>query len=553
MSGPVPVPDLPDLPWTAPDADGWRRLDPRMTLLAGVRNIAAAAIPALPALFGLLGSIGRWAFAVVALAALLLIALGVAEWLTTGYRDSPRGLELRRGLLGRSVQTAPRDRIRSIDLTAPFLHRLLGVTKISVGTGVDEKRLELGAVTHREAARLRAVLFEGGHTATAAAPEPVGGEVPRAYPLPAPPPADVELAQLDWAWVRYAPLNLGRLAVALGAILAASQFLPNLGVDESGLARDTWDFLSRQALAILAAVGVVVALVAWLVGSTLAFALQWGGYRLSRRTSDAVPALHLTAGLLSTRSVTVEERRIRGVVLTEPLLLRWAGGAELATLATGVESGVTAVVPPAPRSVARSVGVRVLDDAGAPGADAALGVPLVGHGPRARRRSHVRHQRSTLLLLLGALISLGLGEIPDAPGELRDVVPLALLALAAVVATLGVWVAEMAWRHLGHAVARDEHGAARFLVAGSGESTRRRTVLEVDGIIGWVQRATWFQRRVGLVTLLATTAAGSERVTLLDVPLPLARDLLDACTPQLLEPFAVGSAPGPTLPSDAAR
>lgn len=552
MSGPVPVPDLPDLGWTAPDAEGWRRLDPRMTLLAGVRNIAAAALPALPAAIGLLGAIGRWAFVVAALVAILLIALGVAEWLTTGYRDSPGGLELRRGLLGRSVQTAPRDRIRSLDLTAPFLHRLLGVTRISVGTGVDEKRLELGAVTHREAARLRAVLFEGGR-APVAAPEPVGGEPPRAYPLPAPPPDDVELARLDWSWVRYAPLNLGRLAVAIGAFVAATQFLPNLGVDESGLARDTWDFVSRQALALIAVVGVVLALVLWLAGSTLAFALQWGGYRLSRRTSDAVPALHLTAGLLSTRSVSVEERRIRGVLLSEPLLLRWAGGAELSTLATGVESGVTAIVPAAPRAVARTVGVRVLDDAGAPGAAAALDAPLIGHGPRARRRSHVRHQRATLLLLLGVLVSLGLGRLPDAPTELADVVPLALLGVAAVLAVLGTWIAEMAWRHLGHAVARDEQGRARFLVAGGGDATRHRTVLEVEGIIGWVQRASWFQRRVGLVTLLATTAAGGEKVTLLDVPLPLARDLLDACTPHLLEPFAVGSAPGPTLPSAAAR
>ena len=63
------------------------------------------------------------------------------------------------GVLRRSVQNAPLDRIRTIDLTTPLLHRLLGVTKVSVGTGVDASRIELGAVTRGEAQRLRTVLL----------------------------------------------------------------------------------------------------------------------------------------------------------------------------------------------------------------------------------------------------------------------------------------------------------------------------------------------------------------------------------------------------------
>ena len=41
---------------------------------------------------------------------------------------------------------------------------------------------------------------------------------------------------------------------------------------------------------------------------------------------------------------------------------------------------------------------------------------------------------------------------------------------------------------------------------------RRRRILEVDHVIGWNFRATWFQRRAGLTTLVATMAGGNQAV-----------------------------------------
>jgi putative membrane protein len=73
----------------------------------------------------------------------------------------------------------------------------------------------------------------------------------------------------------------------------------------------------------------------------------------------------------------------------------------------------------------------------------------------------------------------------------------------------------LAWdrtRSLGHAL------VAGHLVARSGSVVRRRRILEVDHVIGWNFQATWFQRRAGLTTLVATTAGGSQSVPVLDVP-----------------------------------
>ena len=153
--------------------------------------------------------------------------------------------------------------------------------------------------------------------------------------------------------------------------------------------------------------------------------------------------------------------------MTEPVLMRVVGGAELSTLATGVESGVTQVLPPCPREVAIGVGEAVLEHRGP------LTDPLVAHGPKARRRAWIRQlvtastSSSRRPSPPGGSTSRGGGSRPS-PSRCS-------LGAAAV--------GESSYRHLGHALAGDH------LVAGSGALARIRTVLETDGIIGWVVRS----------------------------------------------------------------
>ena len=70
-----------------------------------------------------------------------------------------------------------------------------------------------------------------------------------------------------------------------------------------------------------------------------------------------------------------------------------------------------------------------------------------------------------------------------------------------------------------------------------GSLVRRRTVLTRDGIIGWNLRQSFFQRRAGVVTVEATTAAGRQRYAAEDVPAELAVRLADRALPGLLTPF----------------
>jgi putative membrane protein len=173
------------------------------------------------------------------------------------------------------------------------------------------------------------------------------------------------------------------------------------------------------------------------------------------------------------------------------------------------------LLPPAPRAVAREVAAQVLRD------QAPLDIALTAHGPAARRRRFTR-------ALLGAFVLVAVAGMAISAGAPRWLAVPALLSVPA-----GFMLAADRYRSLGHAV------AGRYLVTRAGSLYRRRDVLECDGIIGWNMRQTFFQRRAGLMTLTATTAAGRQRYAVTDVPLAMAMSVADRSLPGLLDDLLV--------------
>ncbi|WP_110182017.1 PH domain-containing protein [Nocardioides solisilvae] len=501
-------------------SDDWRRLSPRKLVIDPLAVLRSFFFPLVAVVIGVSSS-GRpmWTFAVLPAFLLGAVALGVVPWLTTWFRLDEEQFQLRSGLLNKKSSTVRLDRIRSVDLEGQLVHRMLGLRTVRIGTGVDDDRITLDAVTVVEAAELRRVLL--ARSASGADPRALDDADRGPHPTPPPPPAPEQvLARLDPTWVRFAPFSLARLVVVAGAVGFLTQVLDDFPVLDGDDVRSAWEWVTGFAVLAVVAFLLAIALLGWIALSIVGYLAQWWGLRLSRGAGS----LHLVHGLLTTRSVTVEEQRIRGIELEEKVLLRMVRGAELSTLATGVSNGVTAVLPPCPATVARGVGAQVVEDA------RPLATGLRPHGPAARRRSHVRWQRPTLVLLV-VLLALRLDALEPVRDRL-DWVP-GWLPWAAVpaAALLGALLAEAAYAHLGHAL------TDRHLVVGSGTSTRRRTVLERDGVIGWVVEQSWFQRRAGLATLVATTAAGQERVTLRDVPHDRAVELAHQVTPAALAPF----------------
>ncbi len=492
--------------------DGWARLNPRKLLLDPVKVVGQAIVPVVVALIGVSRSDNNyWPF-VFPLLLVGPVLFGALPWLTTHYRLTDTQIQFRKGVLNKSTSTAPLDRVRSVDLEASLLHRLLGLQKVEIGTGVDDDRIVLDALAAADAQALRTTLLRRHEV-----PEPTadlaetGAGTEEVDRTPASDTRPVLLARIDWSWLRFAPFSLARLVLLAGAVGVLAQFGDDLPIWNQGTATSVWSWITGFAVVVVAIVLLVGGLFTWVVVAVTGYVVQWWNFRLVREHGS----LHLTTGLFTTRSITVEEAKVRGVEMTEPVLMRLVGGAELSTLATGVESGVTQVLPPCPRAVAVGVGEAVLEHSGP------LTDPLVPHGPRAHRRAWFRQLFTALDLLLPAALAAWWFDI-----SWGWVVALAV-ALLFVAAAVG----EASYRHLGHALA-DDH-----LVAGSGALARIRTALETDGIIGWVFTQSWWQRRIGLADLTATTAAGSERVLVRDVRLDVAVALAERATPGLLTDF----------------
>lgn len=489
-----------------------------MLLIHPIREIGRAA----PALIAILfagsagGHVRWWSFVAV----LPVIALSLLRWFTTRYRISPDQIQLRTGLFRRRTMTTPADRVRTVDVTAHALHRLLGLARVAIGTGTSDRKREglvLDGLTAEAAGRLRAELLHRAGQPSWNVPAAAAAAAPAAPA--APEQADQLVATLDPSWVRYAPFTLSGAVTALAIIGFGWRIIDQAHVNAGKVSavrsatdhlRDTpvWLDVVQVGLALVLAVGVL---------SILGYLLAFWNFRLTRHPGGS---LHVARGLITTRAISIEERRLRGVELAELLPLRLVGGARLLAVATGLrvgrgaERGGTMLLPACPVAEARRVAAVVLGD------QRLIGTPLRSHGPIALRR---RLTRAVLPVLAVPVLLAGLW-LAGAPTG-RYAVGTLILPLLAVPLALD------RSRNLGHALTE------RYLLTQFGSLNRRRVLLHTDGVIGWNLRQSFFQRRAGLATLTATTAAGRQAYRVTDLDIDSALRLAGAAVPGLLTDF----------------
>lgn len=494
--------------------DSWHRLSPRMLLVHPVIELTRA----LPALIGIVfASSGSHRGSWWGPAAAGVVALySLSRWFTTRLRITPEQVQLRHGLLRRRTISTSRNRIRTVDVTSHLLHRLLGLARVVVGTGTNDRkgegRIVLDGLSAVDAVTLRDELL---HHRRSVGPTTAGLAVDAA----APPPGDtVVLATLDRRWIRLAPFTLSGVLTGLviWGFYTRVQSESQVDLLRSGPLRTASRALGRLSTTTEVLV-VVLALVLFVaITSTVGYVLAFWNFRLVRHDGGT---LQVTRGLVTTRATSIERRRLVGATVSEPLVLRAVGGARTLVVATGLRTGRGAerggevLLPPAPRAVALQVATTVLDGA------TPMTSTLHPHSSAARQRRLVRATLGGVLLLAAALVSWAVG----APGWLPIV--------AAAVLLLTVPLALDRYRNLGHTFTDG------YLVTSAGSLVRRRSALRSEAVIGWNLRSSFFQRRVGLTTLTATTAAGAQGYQVLDLDTPAALDLADAVTPGLLDQF----------------
>ncbi|MFI6097710.1 PH domain-containing protein [Lentzea sp. NPDC051213] len=492
---------LPAAPEFAEPLAEWHRLHVRMLIVRPLNEGLALLVP-----IGVLlitGSGEPWRIFASGATVAMILAFSFLIWRTTKYRITDDQVELHTGLLTRKQLAVPRDRIRTVDLTSKPGHRVFGLSAVRIGTGQQDvpgtDGLTLDAVTSEEAERLRLLLLQ-----KTVAPKTggVAGE-----PQAAPAPSEV-ISKLDLKWLKFAPLSLSGL-VAVGAVFGVlSNYADDLGLH---VVQDLWNWLFDHRSFMLIGGFVLALAVVGLVLSVPLYILQFWNYRLTREPDGT---LRVQRGLLTTRSVSVEEQRLRGVDIQEPLLVRAGRGAKAVAVTTGLGSKGESnlLLPPAPLSVAHEVSQDVLRVDSDPTTR-----KLRKHPIAALRRSLVRH-----------------------------VVPFVVIATA-----LAIWAPSWAWpipvvlipftaligwdnyRSLGHAL------DPRYLVTRNGSLVRSTVALQRTGIIGWRIHRSFFQRRSGLMTIGATTAAGAGVYHVTDVGEADGLALADEAVPDLLRPFLI--------------
>ncbi|MEC3916724.1 PH domain-containing protein [Nocardia sp. CDC160] len=573
-------------PITGPlGAETWQRLDRRMLLVHPVTELVRY-IPVLIAslIAGARADNPTWSLAVVA----VIVAFALTRWFTTTYRITPENVELRTGLIQRKRLSVPRNRVRSVDVQADLLHRALGLAVLSIGTGQHAEkgdRFKLDSLDAKLVPQLRADLLahtRAGSESAAAQSNTTPGEGSAATADSRP---GVEIAHWQADWVRYAPLSLTGFAIVAPVVGLAFQY----GFAQIFLKSGTVQDVGQRSAGVIAAVIALLLVVLVIVVSIAACArylMTW----FALNVHDDGKTLTIRHGLFTTRQTTLDLARLRGATVNEPLLLRLAGAAELEAIMVGT-SPRQKILPQAPRpaidrTLAHLLGTTAgvarpsttLDSprpddnqlrtspgpSGAPspgiengtvdsvqhhagttrepaaattGEPAAarvnpaylpptpvpppVAVPLVPHGAAARRRRYTRALGPLAAVAVALLvISLAGGHIP-----------LWVWIVLAVAVPFAVALGWDRYRGLGHAVIPAANGNPAWLITRSGCLDRDRDCLEAPGIIGWTVRQTFFQRRVGVATVVAASAAGKKRYHVIDLPLAQAWALIEAVTP----------------------
>jgi len=145
------------------EAARWQRLSPRSLVVRPLTDLARL-LPVLAGLVILHSRTGTgliWGIG----ASVIAVLTGVVHWATTRYRITEERVYVRRGLLNQKILSVARDRIRTVDVSAHLLHRVLGVCRVSIGTGRNDYRpgesFRLDGLTRLAAEALRDLLLAG--------------------------------------------------------------------------------------------------------------------------------------------------------------------------------------------------------------------------------------------------------------------------------------------------------------------------------------------------------------------------------------------------------
>lgn len=555
---------------------GWHRLSSRVIWVDLVQTLLSL-IPAAVAVWWADGNAADVAWPLLAVAAFGIIGAvaDAVRWLFTWYRITDTHVELRTGVIFRQHRTLRRQRIRSVDVEAKLRHRIARLRLVKVGAGqhtaAGESALTLDALTAVEARELQAALLSGRNGTPASTPPastaPAGGDAagdsspgepgvaaaamprdtgdtaptlpaagePDTGPEPAEPAPRTIFAAFRPGWVIYNMFNIWAYLMALGLIWGGYWLLTSFGVDLDSFVAGLIDWESLGWIGSITIAFVVITVVG-AVGLTLNYFVEFWNFELARVPGPEGTQLRTRKGLFTTREVNRDENRIRGIELKEPLFWRWLGVTDTTVITTGLDvwsmSEPTAILPRTDNALARATAAAVLGVE-----EEIFGTTLHRHPGAALRRRLWWATLSALVLagILGTVVAL----------SPLNAVWFWSLAIYWPLALLG---AVIAYRNLGHAIVGD------YVIKRSGMLNRTTVVLRRDAVSTIAVSESLFQRRLGLRTISAMTAAGTGAYRFPDIAAADSTTVAQAAAPGLLTGFLEDRPPSqPNITAPPAR
>src|SRR4051794_4605721 len=316
-----------------------------------------------------------WPLQVACAAGAIGTVVDLVRWLTTRYRVTSTHVEKRTGWLRREYRYMPRERIRTVDMSAKLRHRLtrLQIVHVSAGETRATATFNLDALSADKAAALRRELIPDE-------PEPAT--------------AEIVIARFRWYWIFYTMLQFWALLAAGFFVNAVYWALDALGIDLIEVLENVARRSELDTGWLIVAGAAATVVVGWI---TLAgdFVARYWNFELVR-TTDQGGALLTRHGLLTTRTIHRDDSRTRGIHLYEPLALRWMRLAETTVVATGnhpLHQETARILPRCPVHEARNVARFVLADEVNP-----LDAPLTRHPVSALRQRLVRATYEPLIV-----------------------------------------------------------------------------------------------------------------------------------------------------------
>ncbi len=441
---------------------------------------------------------------VVIVVGVLLVAtlvFRVLAWQRFRFSFDGEVLRVDEGVISRNHRALDVARIQQVEVDRSLAARVLGLATLKVETAGagGEPEVELRVIPEADAQALRdavraskAALRGAGRSDRRG--EPGAGAVGTGEDVSG--PADGDLGP-DAASVDREVVSVGLKRVLLGsvtgsrllvlpAVLAASLQFVGEATEIGGGELDP-EAVARRLLALGVVTLVALLIPASLVVAGVAGVLRDFGWTMHRRDDD----LHVTRGLLATRESVVPLARVQLVEVQRNWIRRALGFATIRVHSAGGSGDDSRVTVPLVRDDEVDGLVREL----LPGVD---GVPeLTAHPRNAARRAVFRWVRSALVPAI-ALVA-----VPFVPMQLKVV--------GAVLPIIGAVLGLVEYRQLAHG------RTDRVLASRSGALSVTTGVAPLVKLQGVTERASWFQRRLGLATLTAHVAGPGGDLSVLDL------------------------------------